>query len=95
MVDDEEQGHVPFSVVELDTGAPAGTATLWSIDNHAARTGCSSGRCRTTPPLLRAAERNGFARESVPRSSARVMGEFMDDVLLGLPAQDWKPAPRG
>lgn len=34
MVDDEEQGHVPFSVVELDTGAPAGTATLWSIDNR-------------------------------------------------------------
>jgi len=41
--------------------------------------------------MLRAAERNGFAREGVLRSSAWVMGEFLDEVLLGLLAQDWKP----
>ncbi|MDG9717217.1 GNAT family protein [Streptomyces sp. DH24] len=41
--------------------------------------------------MLRAAERNGFVREGVLRSSAWVMGEFLDEVLLGLLARDWKP----
>ncbi|OEV31046.1 GCN5 family acetyltransferase [Streptomyces nanshensis] len=41
--------------------------------------------------MLRSAERNGFVREGVLRSSAWVMGEFMDEVLLGLLVQDWKP----
>ncbi|MGW0577278.1 GNAT family N-acetyltransferase [Streptomyces sp. NPDC002920] len=41
--------------------------------------------------MLRAAERNGFVREGVLRSSAWVLGEFLDEVLLGLLAQDWKP----
>ncbi|MEU9735980.1 GNAT family protein [Streptomyces sp. NPDC048002] len=45
-------------------------------------------------PMLRSAERNGFVREGVLRSSAWVMGEFLDEVLLGLLAQDWKPDPR-
>jgi RimJ/RimL family protein N-acetyltransferase len=40
--------------------------------------------------MLRAAERNGFVREGVLRSSAWVMGEFLDEVLLGLLVQDWK-----
>ncbi|MET4157005.1 GNAT family protein [Agromyces sp. PvR057] len=43
--------------------------------------------------MLRAAERNGFVREGVLRSSAWVMGEFLDEVQLGLLAEDWKPAP--
>ncbi|MEV7192179.1 GNAT family protein [Streptomyces sp. NPDC093510] len=41
--------------------------------------------------MLRSAERNGFVREGVLRSSAWVLGEFLDEVLLGLLAQDWKP----
>ncbi|MEU5612006.1 GNAT family protein [Streptomyces sparsogenes] len=41
--------------------------------------------------MLRSAERNGFVREGVLRSSAWVMGEFLDEVLLGLLARDWKP----
>ncbi|MDT9692453.1 GNAT family protein [Streptomyces sp. P9(2023)] len=41
--------------------------------------------------MLRSAERSGFVREGVLRSSAWVMGEFLDEVLLGLLAQDWKP----
>ncbi|MFC9296852.1 GNAT family N-acetyltransferase [Streptomyces sp. NPDC057011] len=41
--------------------------------------------------MLRSAERNGFVREGVLRSSAWVMGEFLDEVLLGLLVQDWKP----
>ena len=45
--------------------------------------------------MLRAAERNGFVREGVLRSSAWVMGEFLDEVLLGLLAQDWKPGSQG
>jgi RimJ/RimL family protein N-acetyltransferase len=40
--------------------------------------------------MLRSAERNGFVREGVLRSSAWVMGEFLDEVLLGLLVQDWK-----
>ncbi|MFF5439997.1 GNAT family N-acetyltransferase [Streptomyces achromogenes] len=41
--------------------------------------------------MLRAAERNGFVREGVPRSSAWVMDEFLDEVLFGLLARDWAP----
>ncbi|WP_371648738.1 MULTISPECIES: GNAT family N-acetyltransferase [unclassified Streptomyces] len=44
--------------------------------------------------MLRSAERNGFVREGVLRSSAWVMGEFLDEVLLGLLAQDWKAESR-
>ncbi|MEU6482537.1 GNAT family protein [Streptomyces sp. NPDC046887] len=40
--------------------------------------------------MLRSAERNGFVREGLLRSSAWVLGEFLDEVLLGLLAQDWK-----
>ncbi|MEU6679837.1 GNAT family protein [Streptomyces sp. NPDC046853] len=40
--------------------------------------------------MLRSAERNGFVREGLLRSSAWVMGEFLDEVLLGLLVQDWK-----
>ena len=43
-------------------------------------------------PMLRAAEANGFVREGVLRSSAWVMGEFLDEVLLGLLVDDWKGA---
>ncbi|MEU6197983.1 GNAT family protein [Streptomyces sp. NPDC047061] len=42
--------------------------------------------------MLGAAERNGFVREGVLRSSAWVMGEFLDEVLLGLLAREWRPA---
>lgn len=45
--------------------------------------------------MLRSAERNGFVREGVLRSSAWVMGEFLDEVVLGLLAPDWTPGPRG
>lgn len=40
--------------------------------------------------MLRSAERNGFVREGVLRSSAWVMGEFLDEVLLGLLARDYR-----
>ncbi|MCB5163886.1 GNAT family N-acetyltransferase [Streptomyces bambusae] len=40
--------------------------------------------------MLRSAERNGFVREGVLRSSAWVMGEFLDQVLLGLLLEEWK-----
>ncbi|MER7709375.1 GNAT family protein [Streptomyces werraensis] len=39
--------------------------------------------------MIRAAERNGFVREGVLRSSAWVLGEFMDEVVLGLLAGEW------
>ncbi|MFC8373342.1 MULTISPECIES: GNAT family N-acetyltransferase [unclassified Streptomyces] len=45
--------------------------------------------------MLRSAERNGFVREGVLRSSAWVMGEFLDEVLLGLLAQDWRRGSKG
>ncbi|MEF9904928.1 GNAT family N-acetyltransferase [Streptomyces sp. P9-A2] len=129
VVDDKEQGRVPFSVVELDGGTLVGTAALWGIDNHnrSAHIGLgllpsSRGKGYGTDvvavlchygfvvrglqrlqietlsdnaAMLRSAERNGFVREGVLRSSAWVMGEFMDEVLLGLLVQDWKPDPMG
>jgi RimJ/RimL family protein N-acetyltransferase len=44
--------------------------------------------------MLRSAERNGFTRDGLLRSSAFVMGEFLDEVVLGLLAADWKDAAR-
>jgi RimJ/RimL family protein N-acetyltransferase len=124
VVDDKEQGHVPFSVVELEGGTLVGTATLWGIDNHhrSAHLGlgllpsargkgygtdvvavlCQYGfvvrglrrlqieTLSDNDAMLRSAERNGFVREGLLRSSAWVMGEFMDEVLLGLLVEDWK-----
>ncbi|MFD9367740.1 GNAT family N-acetyltransferase [Streptomyces sp. NPDC060020] len=129
VVDDNEQGHVSFSVVELDGGTLVGTATLWGIDHHnrSAHIGLglrpsSRGKGYGTDvvavmchygflvrglqrlqietlsdnaAMLRSAERNGFVREGVLRSSAWVMGEFLDDVVLGLLVRDWKPDPTG
>ncbi|AXK36865.1 N-acetyltransferase [Streptomyces armeniacus] len=45
--------------------------------------------------MLRSAERNGFVREGVMRSAAWVLGEFMDEVLLGLLAEEWKSGSEG
>lgn len=128
VVDDTQQGSVPFSVVELEGGTLVGTATLWGIDNHnrAAHIGLgllpsSRGKGYGTDvvavlchygfvvrglqrlqietladntAMLRSAERSGFVREGVLRSSAWVMGEFLDEVVLGLLVQDWKRDPR-
>ncbi|MFF4647673.1 GNAT family N-acetyltransferase [Streptomyces sp. NPDC001389] len=125
-VDDKEQRSVRFSVVELDGGMLAGTATLWGIDTHnrvahiglGLRPGFRGKGYGTdvvavlchyafvvrglrrlqietladNAPMLRSAERNGFVREGVLRSSAWVLGEVLDEVLLGLLAQDWEPA---
>jgi RimJ/RimL family protein N-acetyltransferase len=124
VVNDTEEGHVPFSVVELDGGTLAGAATLWGIDNHnrSAHIGVtllpsSRGKGYGTDvvavlchyafvvhglrrlqietlsdnvAMLGAAERNGFVREGVLRSASWVMGEFVDEVLLGLLVQEWK-----
>ncbi|WP_285115980.1 GNAT family protein [Leifsonia sp. fls2-241-R2A-40a] len=40
--------------------------------------------------MLGAAERNGFVREGTLRSSAWVMGEFLDEVVLGLLADEYR-----
>ncbi|GAA2819907.1 GNAT family N-acetyltransferase [Streptomyces showdoensis] len=124
VVDDTQERHVPFSVVELDGGALVGSASLWGIDNHnrLAHIGlgllpasrgkgygtdvvdvlCQYGfvvrglrrlqieTLEDNAAMLGAAERNGFVREGVLRSSAWVMGEFLDEVLLGLLDHEWK-----
>ncbi|MER7954272.1 GNAT family protein [Streptomyces sp. NPDC096030] len=124
-VDDSDQGHVRFSVVELGGGTLVGIANLWGIDTHhrSAHVGlgllpaargkgygsdvvsvlCHYGfvvrglhrlqieTLADNTAMLRSAERNGFVREGMLRSSAWVMGEFLDEVLLGLLAADWKP----
>jgi RimJ/RimL family protein N-acetyltransferase len=41
--------------------------------------------------MLAAAEKNGYVREGVLRRSAWVLGEFLDEVILGLLAEDWNP----
>jgi len=43
--------------------------------------------------MLRSAERNGFVREGVLRSSAWVLGEFLDEALLRLLVREWKRGP--
>lgn len=127
--DGREQGRVPFSVVESESGTLVGTAALWGIDTHnrTAHIGlgllpASRGKGYGTDvvavlchygfvvrglhrlqidtladntAMLRAAERNGFVREGVLRSNAWVMGEFLDEVLLGLLAQEWNPDATG
>jgi RimJ/RimL family protein N-acetyltransferase len=45
--------------------------------------------------MLRSAERNGFVREGLLRSAAWVMGEFMDEVILGLLTEEWKQQAKG
>ncbi|MFE3458192.1 GNAT family N-acetyltransferase [Nocardiopsis aegyptia] len=124
VVDDTNQGIVPFSVVELDGDTLVGTANLWGIDNHSRSAHIGLGllpSCRgkgygsdvvavlchyafvvrglhrvqietlaDNHAMLAAAERNGFVREGVLRSSAWVLGEFLDEVVLGLLAEDWK-----
>ncbi|MGA5281757.1 GNAT family N-acetyltransferase [Streptomyces griseoincarnatus] len=45
--------------------------------------------------MIRAAERNGFVREGVLRKSAWVLGEFMDEVVLGLLAGEWEGSAGG
>lgn len=129
VVDNTEEDHVRFSVVELDGGVLVGTATLWNIDDHnrSAHIGlgllpsargmgygtdvvavlCFYGfvvrglqrlqieTLSDNAAMLRSAERNGFVREGVLRSSAWVLGEFLDEVLLGLLVQDWKSDSKG
>lgn len=126
VVDDEDHGNVPFSIVALDGGALLGAASLWGIDNHnryahiglgllpsargkgygtdAVGVLCQYGfvvrgmrrlqieTLSDNTAMLRSAERNGFVREGVLRSSAWVMGEFLDEVLLGLLVEEWMPA---
>ncbi|MFF8191629.1 GNAT family N-acetyltransferase [Streptomyces bobili] len=125
VVDDKDEGHVPFSLVELDGGTLVGTAVLWGIDTHNRTAHIGLGLLPTArgkgygtdavaalchygfvvrglhrlqietlsdnAAMLRSAERNGFVREGVLRSSAWVMGEFLDEILLGLLTADWKP----
>jgi RimJ/RimL family protein N-acetyltransferase len=125
VVDDKEQRHLPFSVVDLESGALIGVASLWGIDTHnrSAHIGmglrpASRGKGYSSDvvavlchygftvrglhrlqietladnhAMMRAAERNGFVREGALRSSAWVLGEFLDQVLYGLLAADWKP----
>jgi RimJ/RimL family protein N-acetyltransferase len=127
-LDDQNQAHVKFSVVELDGGALVGTASLWRIDNHhrSAHIGvtllpsargqgygtdvvgvmCHYGfvvrglrrlqieTLADNAAMLGSAARNGFVREGVLRSAAWVLGEFMDEVLLGLLVEEWKAAGR-
>ena len=124
-LNDPNQAHVQFSVVELEGGTLVGNATLWGIDNHhrSAHIGvgllpaargqgygtdvvgvlCHYGfvvrglrrlqieTLADNAGMLGSAERNGFVREGVLRSAAWVLGEFLDEVLLGLLAQEWRP----
>ncbi|HEX5118231.1 MAG TPA: GNAT family protein [Pseudonocardiaceae bacterium] len=41
--------------------------------------------------MIRVAERVGFRREAVRRHAVWAMGEFLDDVILGLLAGEWTP----
>ncbi|HEY1571549.1 MAG TPA: GNAT family protein [Pseudonocardiaceae bacterium] len=41
--------------------------------------------------MIRVAQRVGFQHEAVHRRAAWVMGEFLDEVVLGLLAREWNP----
>ncbi|HEY1571550.1 MAG TPA: GNAT family protein [Pseudonocardiaceae bacterium] len=41
--------------------------------------------------MIRAAERAGFQREVIHRQTVWVMGEFLDELILGLLAREWTP----
>ncbi|HEX5118235.1 MAG TPA: GNAT family protein [Pseudonocardiaceae bacterium] len=43
----------------------------------------------TNDAMLRAAQRAGFRREAVHRESGWVLGEFADEVILGLLDREW------
>jgi RimJ/RimL family protein N-acetyltransferase len=43
-------------------------------------------------PMLKAAERAGFRREALLRDAGWIMGRFLDEVVLGLLADEWVPA---
>src|SRR6266568_9320019 len=43
--------------------------------------------------MIRGAERAGFAREGTLRGAGWVDGEFVDEVILGLLASDWRGYP--
>ncbi|MGW7343450.1 GNAT family N-acetyltransferase [Streptomyces sp. NPDC054854] len=44
--------------------------------------------------MIGAALRAGFVLEGTLRRSAWVSGAFVDEVILGLPAAEWRPEPR-
>ena len=44
-------------------------------------------------PMLRTAESAGFTREGVLRQAAWAEGAFLDEVILGLLAEDWPVEP--
>ncbi|WP_035841463.1 GNAT family N-acetyltransferase [Kitasatospora azatica] len=44
--------------------------------------------------MIAAATRAGFAVEGTLRRAAWVYGEFLDEVILGLLAEDWQPKPQ-
>jgi len=44
--------------------------------------------------MVRTAERAGFIAEGVLRQAAWVDGEFLDEVVLGLLAHEWRASPR-
>jgi RimJ/RimL family protein N-acetyltransferase len=46
-------------------------------------------------PMIRAAQRSGFVLEGTMRRSAWVLGEFVDEVVLGLLAEDWQDSQDG
>jgi RimJ/RimL family protein N-acetyltransferase len=41
--------------------------------------------------MIRIAQRVGFRREAVHRHASWVMGEFLDELVLGLLAREWTP----
>jgi RimJ/RimL family protein N-acetyltransferase len=45
--------------------------------------------------MIRAAQGSGFVLEGTLRRSAWVLGEFVDEVVLGLLAEEWQDAQDG
>ncbi|MFD5906133.1 GNAT family N-acetyltransferase [Streptomyces microflavus] len=90
-------GHVGLSLLPAARGKGYGTDVVATLGHYGfALRNLHRLQIETladNTAMLRSAERNGFVREGGLCSSAWLLGEFLDEVLLGLLGQDWKQDP--
>lgn len=72
-------GHSPY-----EPSAPSDTASFFSVVE------AGSGSLADNAAMIGAASRAGFTLEGTLRRSAWLAGAFVDEVILGLPVEEWK-----
>lgn len=88
-------GHLGLSLLPAARGRGLGTDTVRVLCEYGFTVrGLQRLEVNTladNQAMIAAAERVGFVREGVRRQAAWVYGEFVDEVLLGLLAPEWRP----